>query len=634
MNNLQTDLIKELQDNYLLYSYSTFNRAIPSCVDGLKTAQRRILLGLKDLNLSPNGAFKKVSRLEGHVLGSYHPQGGCSGTAINMGQMDTFRYPLTNIHGNVGGSIQSGNGIGKTISEDPPAAARYLEIKSTEITQDIYLNHLNYHSHKWIDNYDGSTKEVQYFIPSLPMLLINGGTGIATGYACNHVSYNINEVINSLIAWIKNKNISIEQLMKKNLLLGPDLPNGARIVDENLKEIISLGCGSLKVCGTWDFKSIPWGKKSKRDALIVTSLGLGSSEKFLEKLKKAIEEEKISGIQDVSDLSSREGIEIMVILKNGIDKKEVLSGLLQYTNLFDTINVNATALKTLGENCEFPRQMGFLEIISNWFEARKISLIDKFKYDKSQAEHKLEIIQGYIILSDNIDKAIKLIRSSDDNLEAKNKLIQAFKLSEIQANAILGLPLNKLVKTEKDKLLLEEQYLKDNIIELNDLIENDSQLEKYILKELNQIKKQFKDERRSEIISSSEIKICSIKNKSKNNSSKKVYSLKDQIKDEGRRLKIPLKIINEFLNTTIKNGKSIRNEWKNFSQRYYQFNIPEGKRQRRSRLEYLKQKAKEAGMPSRGKNAWNAFLENRKENLISDIEHDLKKLYKNISIDK
>lgn len=264
-------LTSELQTSYLTYSVAIFNRALPSVSDGLKTAQRRIILGLKDLNLKPDGQHKKVSRLEGHVLGSYHPQGGCAGTAINMGQAEGFRYLLTDIHGNVGGSLQSGPSVGQSISEDSPAAARYLEIKSSALTQQLFINEIDKHSCAWRDNYDGSTQEVVEIIPSLPALLVNGAQGIAAGYACHHVSYNLSEVIKGVVEYIKTPSITPKRLF--SIIKGPDLPNGARILsDDAVFTAFEKGSGTLKIYGTWEKEQIPYGKRSKRDCIKVTSL--------------------------------------------------------------------------------------------------------------------------------------------------------------------------------------------------------------------------------------------------------------------------------------------------------------------------------------------------------------------------
>lgn len=631
-NILGVDLAKELKDNYILYSYSIFNRALPSCVDGLKVAQRRILLGLDDLNLVPHGPYKKVSRLEGHVLGSYHPQGSCGGTAINMGQADTFRYPLTNIHGNVGGSIQSGPACGKTISDDPPAAARYLEVKSTPIAHKLFLEGLNKYSHEWTNNYDGSTQEVVNFVPVLPALLINGSSGIAAGYACNHISYNLNEVIQSVRYWIKHKkrnSITVEELFSKGILSGPDLPNGARISKTNLVDIAKTGHGSAHVYGTWEFKDIPWGKRSTRKAIVITNVASGSGEKFLNRAKNAIEEEKINSIADIKDLSSKEGIEILIVLKPNVDPNTVLPQLLQYTNVYDTFNVNATAL--LGHN--LPKQMGILEIINHWFEARKNCLKKQFIYERETSKNRLEVILGLIILSDNIDRAVKIIRNSKDPIEAEAELINTFALSIPQAKAILALSLNKLVGTEKARLGLEKMHYEGKIKELNELIDNDEQMEKYIHNEISLLRKEdcFKDPRRSEIIDHIDVVKSSIIN---THTHKKVattgISPKDEIKTQAKSMGIPNKVVNQFFKDTRTSGKSIKKSWKEFSQKYYEFNVPSGKKYRRERLGELKENAQRAGMPKRGKGAWGAFMADKDKILLEDIEKCLRQLYPHI----
>lgn len=212
---INISLTQEVSNSYLSYSLAIFNRSLPDCIDGLKLAQRRVILGLKDLGLRSEGSYKKVSRLEGHVLGSYHPQGGCANTAINMGQADAFRYLLTDIHGNVGGSIQNGHAVGQSLSEDPPAAARYLEVRGTSLVESMFISQINRNYGEWRDNYDGSTKELARIVPPLPALLINGSQGIASGYACYHVPYNITDVINATTEYIKNKSITPAALRAK-----------------------------------------------------------------------------------------------------------------------------------------------------------------------------------------------------------------------------------------------------------------------------------------------------------------------------------------------------------------------------------------------------------------------------------
>ena len=490
----------ELKDDYLLYSCSIFNRALPSVVDGLKTAQRRIILGVGDLGLRPNGQFKKVSRLEGQVLGLYHPQGSCAGTAINMGQYAAFRYPLTNIHGNAGGSIQVGAAIGKTISNDPPAAARYLEIKSAALSQEVYIDQLDKYSHDWVDNYDATTQEVQFFIPKIPMLLVNGGVGIAAGYACNHVSYNLTEVCNATAEIIKNPAISFNDLAK--IIKGPDLPQGARIVVDDLVDSLENGSGGMDVYGSWVFKEVSYGKKATRPAIIIKELAVGSAETFLEKVNDGVESEKITDVADISDYSSKDGIEIEVVLKKGGDQNLVLSQLLKYTNLYSRISINAVAMKGV-----LPQRVGVKEIILAWYEARKDCLRKKFSHELSKNLDRLEILDGLLIISDDIDEAIKLIRASKDKAAAAASLKKKYNLSDLQVGAVLSMTLSQLVKTEKTSLLSEKKSLLQRNKELNKLIKNKSDLDNFILLELDDVVKTYGDERRTKILKSAPVAV-------------------------------------------------------------------------------------------------------------------------------
>ena len=421
---IPVSLSQELKESYLAYSIAIFNRALPSVVDGLKSAQRRIILGLKDLNLRPEGQYKKVSRLEGHVLGSYHPQGGCAGTAINMGQATAFRYILTDIHGNVGGSIQSGPSVGQSISEDSPAAARYLEVKSTALTQRMFVEEIDKHSCKWRDNYDGSTQEVLEIVPTIPSLLINGAQGIAAGYACHHVSYNLSEVIKGVTEYIKNPHITSKSLFR--YIKGPDLPNGARILnDDIIFQVFDKGSGSLKIYGSWEVKKITYGKKSTRDAIIITSLASGNSERFLDRLKEGVESEKIVGVIDASDHSSRDGIEIQIVLKAGTDPNEVISQLLAFTNLYDTIGVNATAISN-----GLPVVLGVKDVIAEWYIARCEALRNRYKAECDRLSDKIHILSGLLIILADIDEVVKLIRESKTKDIASEKLKKRWKLSD------------------------------------------------------------------------------------------------------------------------------------------------------------------------------------------------------------
>lgn len=495
--SIQTaSLSREVSNSYLLYACSVFNRALPNIIDGLKTAQRRIILGLNDLGLKSDGPFKKVSRLEGHTLGCYHPNGGCADTAINMGQCNTFRYPLTNIHGNVGGSIQVGNRAGQSLDESPPAAARYLEIKSTILTDEVFLKECDKYVSTWIPNYDNSSEEIMYFVPSMPTLLINGSTGIAVGFSSNHVPYNAIEVIEATQAILKNPNLTITDLRK--YISAPDFPHYPRVLDKNIDQILETGSGTLELYGEWEFIKVPYKKKSKRWAIKVTSLASGNSEKFVEQIYKAISEEKIKYISEVSNLSSRLGLEIIITLKANTEPSTVLPLLLKYTCLSDKVAVNATGLLPT-ENV--PRQFGFREIVKHWYEFRVNGLVKRFKAKLQTYQQRLEILDGFIVVINNLDRIIEIIKSSEDITDAAELLKSEFKLTNLQTKSILNTNLKSLVKAEVTKLLAEKNKISAEVDLLNRLINSQDEIKNYIIHELESLKSIFlKDRRRTKLI--------------------------------------------------------------------------------------------------------------------------------------
>lgn len=613
-----TSLYDEVSQSYLLYSCSIFNRALPNIVDGLKTAQRRIILGLKDLGLQSTGAYKKVSRLEGHVLGSYHPNGGCAGTAINMGQCDAFRYPLTNIHGNVGGSIQVGERVGQCLDESPAAAARYLEIKSTSLTDEIFLKECDKHISEWRANYDGSTQEISWFVPSLPALLINGSTGIATGFAANHVPYNALEVINATIATLENPNITTSELRQH--IIAPDFPHYPRVLDKNLDDVIEFGSGTLELYGEWEFVEIPYKKKSKRKAIKVVALASGNSEKFVEQTYKAIEEDKIAGIAEVSNLSSRHGIEIVVVLKANVEPDEVLPQLLKYTCLADTIGVNATGLLP---NENIPRKFGVKEIILSWYEYRSGGLVKRFKANLSTYTQRLEILDGFIVVTNNIDRIIEIIKSSPSTSKAAELLSSEFDLTDLQTKAILDMSLKSLVKNEVSKLVAEKKELNAQVAKLTKLINSPTQLKKYIISELTTLRNLFNaDKRRTKVIKSVDFK-CTL------GVTPPQPTLKEVIMSEGKALGMPSKDIKKFLEDHV--GSGVKNAWESHKRKINaerEFTTLEGKRQRKAKLDQLKSWALKNGLPTRGKRGWNAFMVDKDKMPADTIIKEMKKWIK------
>lgn len=626
-NVLQVSLSEELQSSYLTYSVAIFNRALPSVVDGLKSAQRRIILGLKDLSLKPDGQYKKVSRLEGHVLGSYHPQGGCAGTAINMGQSVAFRYLLTDIHGNVGGSIQSGPSVGQSISEDAPAAARYLEVKSTALTQRMLVDEIDKHSCQWRDNYDGSTKEVVEIVPMLPSLLINGAQGIAAGYACHHISYNLGEVIKGVTEYIKNPRLTSKSLFK--FIKGPDLPNGARILnDDCVFQAFDKGSGSLKIYGTWEVKKIAHGKRSTRDAIIITSLASGSSERFLEKLKEGVESEKIVGVIDAQDHSSRDGIEIQVILKTGTDPQEVIGQLLAFTNLYDTIGVNATAIS----GC-LPTIFGVKDIIAEWYDARCEALRNRYRAECDRLNDKIHILDGLLTILADIDEVVKLIRSSKTKETAAEKLKKRWKLSDAQTSAVLAMPLSRLVNAEKLELQSQKFDLEVQVALLMGIIGDQAQMNAHIIAQVESLK-EFADKRRTKIVDKSEIGVEKAKTTTSSGTRRvKLPSAKDKIKEEGKKMGMKRTELAKFFADNA-GSTDIKAKWSQFVEDWKHeksLSTREGRAERKTQLEKMKQDAIKRGLPKRGQHCWNKFMEGREKDRLKDLEVAIKDWMANIT---
>jgi len=620
-------LSQELKESYLSYSIAIFNRALPSVVDGLKSAQRRIILGLKDLNLRPEGQYKKVSRLEGHVLGSYHPQGGCAGTAINMGQATAFRYILTDIHGNVGGSIQSGPSVGQSISEDSPAAARYLEVKSTLLTQRMFIEEIDKHSCKWRDNYDGSTQEVLEIVPTIPSLLINGAQGIAAGYACHHVSYNLSEVIKGVTEYIKNPQITSKALFK--YIKGPDLPNGARILnDDIIFQVFDKGSGSLKIYGSWEVKKITYGKKSTRDAIIITSLASGNSERFLDRLKEGVESEKIIGVIDASDHSSRDGIEIQVVLKAGTDPNAVISQLLAFTNLYDTIGVNATAISN-----GLPVVLGVKDVIAEWYVARCEALRNRYKAECGRLGDKIHILDGLLAVLADIDEVVKLIRGSKTRDIASDKLKKRWKLSDVQVQAVLVMPLSRLVNAEKLELESQKSDLETKQIELQEIIGNPSKMDEHITLQIGFFK-DLVDKRRSQFVSKDSIGVEKAKTTSIGGVRRvKLPSPKDKIKDEGKKMGMKRTELTKFFTENAGNT-DLKAKWKSFVEDWKHdrsLNTRAGRAERKTQLEGIKSDAIKRGLPKRGQYCWNKFIETHEKDSIKDIEVALKDWMDNVT---
>lgn len=472
-------LKSELVADFLLYSTAIYNRALPDIVDGLKVAQRRAIVGMSDLRLRSTSPYCKVSRLEGHVLGRYHPQGGCAGTIINMGQQASMRYVLTDIHGNVGGSIQVGQAAGQLISEDGPAAARYLEVRSTPLCEYLYLDDLDRNLGDWRANYDDSATEPVRFVPPVPALLLTGAQGIASGYACSFTSFSVSDVIAATRAWIKNQNITDKQLRAK-FTNPPESPQGGRInkSDKGISDIILTGKGSFTAYGEWEtLNDLKWGKRSVRPALIVTKLASGSSEKFLERVRDLADADKLPGLLDAADQSSREGIRIVLVCKSVQDRDNLLRILIHSgTGLKHQHNINHVAVGADNK----PRTVGVKEIIRQWYEHRVSYLISKYKSQSAKIQSEADKLEAVIKVLEDLEKFLNLVKKAKNKPDAIARVMGGWKLTEDLAKHVLSIPISTLISTEKAEVKSKYTQLIGQIDGLKSLCAKGPELDSHI----------------------------------------------------------------------------------------------------------------------------------------------------------
>lgn len=543
-------LTNELTRDFLMYTTAIYNRALPDIIDGLKVAQRRAILGLSDLHLSSTGQYCKVSRLEGHVLGKYHPQGGCAGTIINLGQQSATRYALTDIHGNVGGSIQTGPAIGQVISEDAPAAPRYLEVRSTQLTERVFLSELNRELGKWKANYDDSTTEPVRIIPSLPSLLLTGAQGIASGYACYHLSYRLSDVISVTRAIIRNRKITDKQIIAK-MVSPPELPQGGKVSrSSDMAGIILTGKGQVEVWGEWEvMDKFAWKKRSSRPALIITRLAHGSSERFLDRVRDLSDMGKLPGLIDVSDHSTRSGIRIVLVAKT-VDEinTTILPALIPTTGLKHTYNINCTAVGLDGT----PRLVGIREVVEQWYEERVKYLVEKHTRSRDRLRAEREKLSGVVAILSDLDRFIKLVRKAKDSESAVVQIGRVWNLSRLVSSHLLSIPIRTLIKTEMEKVKLAEQELVNKIAELGKICSPGPDLDKFII---------------SSMPTESSIGGFSPRCSWKTNREEQApaigsspLSTKDQILAEGKTLGLSTRAVNSWIKENVGRGK-ILEKW-------------------------------------------------------------------------
>ncbi len=479
---IPVDIEDEMKGSYIDYSMSVIvARALPDVRDGLKPVHRRVLYAMQDLGLGAGRPYKKSARIVGEVLGKYHPHGDTAvyDTMVRMAQDFSMRYPLVDGQGNFG-----------SVDGDSPAAMRYTEARLSRIAEEL-LRDLDKDTVGFVPNFDDTLKEPSVLPALFPNLLCNGTSGIAVGMATNIPPHNLNEVINGCIAYIKDENITTERLMKH--IVAPDFPTGGIIYGyDGVKEAYKTGRGRIVVRAK---ASIETGKGDRQRIIVAELPYMVNKATLVERIADLVNEKKIEDISDIRDESDRNGMRVVIDLKRDANAEVVLNNLFKHTQMQTTFGVIMLALVE-GR----PQVLTLRDMIQKFVEHRNVVVVRRSKYELDQAEKRAHILEGYIIALDNIDAVIKLIKQSKDVETAQAGLMKKFKLSEIQAKAILDMRLQKLTGLERKKV--EEEYRETiKLIEKLKAILKSKQLQlKIIEDELLDLKKKYGDERRTEVV--------------------------------------------------------------------------------------------------------------------------------------
>jgi len=457
-------------------------RALPDIRDGLKPAHRRVLYAMYDLGNFFNKPYKKSARIVGDVIGKYHPHGDSAvyDTIVRMAQSFSLRYPLVDGQGNFGS--QDG---------DPAAAMRYTEVRMSELASEL-LADLEKETVDFLPNYDGTLQEPTILPAKIPNLLINGSSGIAVGMATNIPPHNLKEVIDGIIAYMKNPAISVDELLA--IIPGPDFPTSGLIHGrEGIRQAYRTGRGTLQVRARAFIEKTGKGDK---ECIIVSELPYQVNKaRLIEKIAELAQEKKIDGIADLRDESDREGIRIFIELKRDKIAQVILNQLYQRTQMQVTFGIIMLALVD-----NQPRILTLSDQLKHFVEYRKVVILRRTAYELKKAEHQAHILEGLKIALSNLDKIIALIRSSANPAAAKKELIKQFKLSEIQAQAILEMRLQRLTALERGKIEEEYQELTKLIKKLKEILEKEELVKEIIVEELSKIREKYGDDRRTEIV--------------------------------------------------------------------------------------------------------------------------------------
>ena len=481
-------LKKYAEESYLNYAmYVILDRALPNVGDGLKPVQRRILYAMSELGLDASSKYKKSARTVGDVIGKFHPHGdGAAYEAmVLMAQNFSFKYPLVDGQGNWG-------------SQDDPksfAAMRYTESKLTNFAN-LLISELKLGTVDWQANFDGSLLEPIIFPSKIPSILLNGTSGIAVGMATDIPSHNINEIIDATIKILEEPKTSLKEILK--IIKGPDFSNESPVIinSEELEEMYSSGRGGFKIQAKW---------QQEKNLIIIDSLPYqASGSKILEQIAEQMQNKKLPMVVDLADEGDHEyPVRLVITLKsNRVNADDLMNHLFASTDLQKNYRTNMNLISLKGG----PKVFALIDLLKEWLVFRKNTVKRKLEHRLDQVNDRLHILEGLLLIFIDIDKVIKIIRKSD---EPKKDLIKNFKLSEIQANAILEIKLRQLAKLEQIKLEDEKKNLTTEQNEIEKVLKSKTRLKTLIKKELNEIKENFGEDRKSPIIASSAAKIFS-----------------------------------------------------------------------------------------------------------------------------
>jgi DNA gyrase subunit A len=474
----------EMRSSYLDYAMSVIvGRALPDVRDGLKPVHRRILYGMNEMGLGHNRSYRKSAKIVGEIMGNYHPHGDSAiyDTLVRMAQDFNMRYPLVDGQGNYG-----------SMDGDSPAAMRYTEARMTRLAEEM-LADIDKETVDFGPNYDESRQEPLVLPTKVPNLLINGAGGIAVGYATNIPTHNIGEVIDGLLLLLESPDVTVAQLMKK--IPGPDFPTAGFIYGmSGIKEAYETGRGLLALRAK---VVVETDERTERERLIVTEIPYQVNKaKLIEKIAELIQEDRIKGISDLRDESSdREGVRVVIELKRNEIPLVVLNNLYKHTQLETTFGVIMLALVN-----NRPEVLNLKQILHHFLEHRREVVVRRTTYELRKAEERAHILEGLKIALDNLDAVIALIRRSQSPDEARTGLMRQFTLSEIQANAILDMRLQRLTQLERAKLVEEYQEVLKQIEYLKSVLASEGLVRSIIKDELTQLREAYRDDRRTQIV--------------------------------------------------------------------------------------------------------------------------------------